>query len=313
MSLSIPAYKELNVRINTETATIWVGMKPIGRQCFTLSMLMELHDLIYQLNEYGSLDPSNLDSIRYFVLESDHPDFYNLGGDLEYFSELVKQQDSERLKDYAIVCIDLLYWVLTGGKRQITTFARVSGDALGGGFETALSCHYIIAEKHVTFSFPESLFGFFPGMGGYALLERYSGSLEAERAFTTAKRYSAQELKLMGGVYSLVERGESTQEIEKIIANQEKNQNPHRALRLIKQNSQNITYESLRYSIDLWVDAAMMLNEKQLRMMAHLTRRQKKKGSVNANINANKNNVPSVDTRSEAISSPVSLKMIARS
>jgi len=314
MSLSIPAYKELNVKINTETGTIWVGMKPIGRQCFTLSMLMELHDLIYKLNEYGSLDPSNLDSIRYFVLESDHPDFYNLGGDLEYFSELVKQQDSERLKDYAIVCIDLLYWVLTGGKRQITTFARVSGDALGGGFETALACNYIIAEKHVTFSFPESLFGFFPGMGGYALLERYSGPLEAEQAFTTAKRYSAQELKLMGGVYSLVERGESTQEIERIIASQEKNQNPHRALRLIKQNAQNITYESLRYSIDLWVDAAMTLNEKQLRMMAHLTRRQKKKGSANTNenANANNNNVSSIDTKSDAIK-PASLKMIARS
>jgi len=307
MSLSIPAYKELNIKYETDTATIWVGMNPIGRQCFTLSMLMELHDLVHMLNEYGSLDPANLDSIRYFVLESDHPEFYNLGGDLEYFSELVKQQDSGKLRDYAIVCIDLIYWVLTGGRHQITTIANVTGDALGGGFEAALACNYIIAEKQSIFSFPESLFGFFPGMGGYELLERSSGALEAERAFTTAKRYSAQELKLMGGIYSLVEKGQGRQAIEKLIVNKEKNQNPHRALRLIKQRSQSITYESLEYSIDLWVETAMTLNEKQLRMMALLTRRQKKKGSINTGKN---NNTLSNDPKSTALNSAL-LKVVA--
>ncbi|HFC93016.1 MAG TPA: enoyl-CoA hydratase [Leucothrix mucor] len=281
MSLSSSAYKELTIKCDVKTATIWVGMNPIGRQCFTLSMLIELHDLIHKLNKYGSLDPSNPDSIHHLVLESAHPEIYNSGGDLEYFSELVKQKDSDRLRDYGIICIDLIYWALTGGERQITTIAYVAGNALGGGFETALACHYIIAEKQSVFSFPESLFGFFPGMGAYELLERYSGSLEAERAFTTGKRYSAQELKLMGGIYSLVEKGQGTQAIEKLILEKEKNQNPHRALRLIKQRRQNISYESLEFSIDLWVETAMKLTEKQLRMMAILTRRQKKKGSVN--------------------------------
>ena len=311
MSLAIPAYKELNIKCDTETATIWVGMNPIGRQCFTLSMLMELHDLMHKLNQYGSLDPAHLDSIRYLVLESDHPEFYNLGGDLEYFSALVKQQDSNRLRDYGIVCIDLIYWVLTGGKRQITTIANVAGDALGGGFEAALACNYIIAEKQSTFSFPESLFGFFPGMGAYELLERHSGPFEAERAFTTAKRYTAQELKLMGGVYSLVEKGQGRQEIEKLIANKEKNQNPHRALRLIKQNCQSITYESLEYSIDLWVETAMILNEKQLRMMALLTKRQKKKGSANTYNNSHSlsNDSKSVTLKS-TVSKPAALKPV---
>jgi len=281
MSLSIPVYKELSIKCDVEAATIWVGMKPIGRQCFTLSMLMELHDLIHKINESQFLDSVDLGAIRYLVLESDHPEIYNLGGDLEYFSELVRLQDAERLRDYGIVCIDLIYWVLTGGKRQITTIANVAGDALGGGFEAALACHYIIAEKQSVFSFPESLFGFFPGMGAYELLQRYSGEYEAERAFTTAKRYSAQELKLMRGLYSLVEKGQGTQEVEKLIASKEKNLNPHRAFRLIKQNTQTITYESLEYSIDLWVEAAMSLTEKQLRMMSVLTKRQKKKGSVN--------------------------------
>ena len=281
MSLSIPSYKELTIKCDKEMATIWVGMNPIGRQCFTLSMLEELLSLLHVLDEFGSLDPANPDTIRYIVLQSNHPEIYNLGGDLEYFSKLVKQNNPGSLRKYGIVCIDLIYWALTGGKRQITIIANIAGDTLGGGFEAALACSYIFAEKHSIFSFPESLFGFFPGMGAYDLFERFAGSIEADQAFTTGKRYSAQELKRMGGVYSLVEVGEGTSKIKKFIADREKNQSPHRALQKIKQYKQTINYESLEFSIDLWVEAAMNLTETNLRMMSILTRRQKKKGSVN--------------------------------
>jgi DSF synthase len=281
MSLSIPSYKELSIKCDTETSTIWVGMNPVGRQCFTLSMLVELHDLMHRLDKYGSPDPAYPDAIQYLVLESDHPEVYNLGGDLEYFSELVQQKKFAQLRDYGIVCIDLIYWTLTGGKRQITTIANIAGDAFGGGFEAALACNYVIAEKQSVFSFPEALFGFFPGMGSYDLFRRFSGPLEADRAFMTGKRYSAQELKLMGGIYTLVEAGKGTKAVEKFILEREGNQTPHYALHRIKQYEQSISYESLEYSIDLWVKAAMNLTKKNLRMMSILTRRQKKKGTVN--------------------------------
>ena len=289
MSLIIPDYKELTVTCDKESATLWVGMNPVGRQCFTLSMLVELLSLFHRLDEYGSPDPAYPDSIRYVVLQSDHPEIYNLGGDLEYFSELVRQNNPEPLRDYGIVCIDLIYWALTGGKRQITMIANVAGDTLGGGFEAALACPYIFSEKKSSFSFPESLFGFFPGMGAYDLFKRFAGPLEADRAFITGKRYTAQELKLMGGIYSLVESGQGTQEIKKFIEQRENSLGSHQALHKIKQYQQDITYESLVFSIDLWVKTAMTLTEKNLRMMAILTRRQKKKGSVNTLKSKEKN------------------------
>jgi len=276
----MPAYQEISIKCDIETATIWVGMKPKQRQCFTLSMLMELQDLIHKLNESEFLGSIDLADIRYMVLESCHPEIYNLGGDLAYFSKLVKQQNPERLREYGIICIDLIYWVLTGGKRKITTIANVAGNAFGGGFEAALACQYLIVEEQSVFSFPESLFGFFPGMGAYELFERYAGEYEAEKAFVTAKRYLAQELKSMKCVYSLVEKGQGRQEIEKLIASKEKNKNTHSAFRLIKQRTQNITYESLEYSIDLWVKAAMSLTKNQLRIMTILVNRQKNKGSA---------------------------------
>jgi len=290
MSLIIPDYKELTVSCDIESATIWVGMNPVGRQCFTLSMLVELLSLLHRLDEYGSPDPAYPDSIHYLVFQSDHPEIYNLGGDLEYFSGLVRQKNSELLRDYGIVCIDLIYWALTGGKRQITTVANIAGDTLGGGFEAALACSYIFSEKHSSFSFPESLFGFFPGMGAYDLFRRFAGPLEADRAFMTGKRYSGQELKLMGGIYSLVESGQGAKEIEKFIAQREGSLGAHRALHKIKQYQQGITYESLVFSIDLWVETAIKLTEKNLRMMSILARRQKKKGSVNTHNNKDNSN-----------------------
>ncbi len=297
MSLIIPDYKELSVTCDKENATIWVGMNPVGRQCFTLSMLAELLSLLHILDKYGSPDPAYPDCIRYLIFQSDHPEIYNTGGDLEYFSELVRQKNSKLLKEYGTVCIDLVYWALTGGKRQITVIANIAGDTLGGGFEAALASHYIFAEKRSVFSFPESLFGFFPGMGGYDLFRRFAGPVEADRAFITGKRYTAQELKLMGGIYSLVEAGQGAEEIKKFIVSRENNRNSYQALHKIKQYNQSITYESLEFSIDLWVDAAMNLTERNLRMMSILIRRQKKKGSVNTlenkNLPVNNTNVDS--------------------
>src|SRR3972149_4441233 len=57
----------------------------------------------------------------------------------------------------------------------LTTISLVQGDALGGGFETALSSDVIIAEQSAAMGLPEVLFNLFPGMGAYSLLTRRIG------------------------------------------------------------------------------------------------------------------------------------------
>ncbi len=280
MSYTLPTYKELILEYSEETATLWLSMKPKGRQCFTLTMLVEMLDVFHTIDQYGSLDPKKSNTIRYLVVQSAHPEIYNTGGDLQYFFDLVKQHDPKYMKEYGIICIDLIYWALTGGKRHITTISNVTGSALGGGFEAALACNYMIAEKQATFAFPESLFGFFPGMGGYDLLARFTGSNEAAKAFTTGKRYTAQELNQFGAVYTLAETGQGKQEVKNFIESREANQQTQWALQKIMQYNQTISYDALEYSIDLWVEAAMNLTERNLRMMKILVKRQLKKGTA---------------------------------
>ncbi len=270
-------YKEIIIDYEDGGTVIWVGMKSKSRQCFTLTMLLELLDLFHTLDEFGSPYPGVYGDIKYLVLKSENPEIFNTGGDLDYFSELVSTEDWDKLLEYGIGCIDLIYWGLSGGKREITTISYVTGSALGGGFEAALSCNYIFAEKQAVFAFPEALFGFFPGMGGYALLERFTGMNEADRAFSTGKRYSAEELNEHGAIYTLSEKGEGKQAIDDFIQARMSNENTHWALQKIKQRMQNISYKTLKHSIELWVDTAKKLSKRDLRVMNILTRRQRKK------------------------------------
>jgi len=270
-------YKELIVTYRPNDPTLWVSMKPNYRQCVTLSMLNEFLDLFQRIDKYGSPSNNHPNDIKYLVVKSEHPDIYSTGGDLLYFAELVKKRDREKLMEYATKCIDLIYWAIYGGKRKITTIASIAGDALGGGFEMALACQYIIAERNTQFSFPETLFGLFPGMGGFALLSRLVGSIEADRAVCTGKRYSAEELANYGAIYSLAETHEAKKETIKFIDARLHNETANQALRELKIQQFHDIYDQLVLNIELWVQSALDLSDYDLRKLQTLVKRQKRK------------------------------------
>jgi enoyl-CoA hydratase/carnithine racemase len=63
----------------------------------------------------------------------------------------------------------------------LTTIAAVHGVCFGGGFELALVCDLIIADKMARFCFPELRLGLIPGFGGRGGSEREPG--EQTRSF----------------------------------------------------------------------------------------------------------------------------------
>ncbi len=58
----------------------------------------------------------------------------------------------------------------------LTTIAAVHGVTFGGGFELALACDLIIADKMTRFCFPELRLGLIPGYGGIPRLKRDLGN-----------------------------------------------------------------------------------------------------------------------------------------
>ncbi len=78
--------------------------------------------------------------------------------------------------------------------------AAVNGFAMGGGFETALSCDIILASENAKFALPEVKVGFFAAASGVQRLSRYIGRLAAQEMMLTGRTIGAAEALAMGCV-----------------------------------------------------------------------------------------------------------------
>jgi enoyl-CoA hydratase len=76
--------------------------------------------------------------------------------------------------------------------------AAVDGFALGGGFELALSCHFILASDRARFGLPEALLGLVPGYGGTQRLIAAVGKPTALRVMLTGGRLDAAQAHAAG-------------------------------------------------------------------------------------------------------------------
>jgi enoyl-CoA hydratase len=85
--------------------------------------------------------------------------------------------------------------------------AGVSGLALGGGFELALTCDMVVASETASFGLPEILLGLIPGAGGTQRLPHLVGRQRASEIILTGRRIDAEEALSLGLVNRVVPVG----------------------------------------------------------------------------------------------------------
>ena len=83
--------------------------------------------------------------------------------------------------------------------------AAIHGNALGGGLEVAMACHYRVAAKDAKVGQPEVLLGIIPGAGGTQRLPRLAGAPLALEMCTDGKPVPAPKAQAAGIVDEIVE------------------------------------------------------------------------------------------------------------
>lgn len=279
--LSNAAYEQVETRFDSEFGVMWSIMQPEPRPCFNEICLTELlqHQAHIRSLKDGVTSKGKTHQINYHVFASGVEGVFNLGGDLSVFKQLIITKDRTRLLQYAKLCIDNV-WAFYNMKEPITTIALVQGQAMGGGFEAALSANIMVAEKSAVMGLPEVLFNLFPGMGALSFLSRKVGLPEAKKIVRSGKTYSGEELYQMGIVDVLAEDGQGEYAMNNWIKKNHRSLNSNQAITRASQRVNPLVYEEL-YDITLtWVDAALNLDERNLKVMERLIRAQNSKANT---------------------------------
>lgn len=268
--------KQLLTRFDADYGAFWYYMDPTPRPCFTPELLAEIANsqrLVDQVNR-AAFEQGGECPVPYTILASRVPGVYSMGGDLDLFKKLIAERDREGLRRYARSCIDVIHLMSNNHRLPMTTISLVQGDALGGGFEGALCCSVIVAEKSARFGLPEVLFNLFPGMGAYSFLSRRIGPAQAERLVKSGTVYPAAELHDMGVVDVLAEDGGGEKAVSEFITQHRRRRNAFHAIFKVRRRVYDVPYEELLDISEIWVDTALALGPKDIRVMERLVKAQ---------------------------------------
>ncbi len=273
-------FEQLESRFESEMGVYWAFMRPAPRPSFGDRLLRDLRMFIDGIIQSRGQIAHNGQTytVRYAVLASKIPGVFNLGGDLSLFRNAILSHDRALLEKYAQMCVDDLYPWNRNFDLPITTISLVQGTALGGGFEAALASSIVIAEESCRMGFPEVLFNLFPGMGAYSFLQRKVGRRVTEELILSGNTYTARQLYDLGVVDVITADGTGESAVASYVRKHGRGSNGRRAFERVRRDFEAVTKEELDHITNVWVEAALHLNERDLRMMDRLIRAQERTG-----------------------------------
>lgn len=249
-----------------EIYSVWIRMRPEGVPSFTPNLLHDLRKEADTLNSRCDYD--------FAILSSDVPGVFSYGGDLALFAQLAERRDKWALTQYAELCIQNMWSnMICFGRQSAITVALVQGDALGGGFEAALGCSFLAAEKDARFAFPEVISNVFPGMGACNLLPLRCGTKVAQDIITSGDVYTSQQLHELGVVDLVLPKGEGVEALRHYLHNLP-SRNSFIHYRRGRQIAEGVSLRSLQDIGRVWVQCVLNADEESIRRMRRISRAQ---------------------------------------
>lgn len=187
------------------------------------------------------------------IIRSTLPSGFSAGADLrELYHRMQELPQAERmagLRDF----LKRIHKVMNAlDASPLTTIAAVHGVTFGGGFELALTCDLIIADKMARFCFPELRLGLIPGFGGIPRLKRDLGNALVRDLLLTGRSINATRAHAVGLVSQVTAEGQALKVARATAAQIKKFDRQTSAA--AKQFIKPIPYEELKQEIAIFCD-----------------------------------------------------------
>ena len=272
-------YGQVFCRFDAERQALWSYLnQPQRIPCINHELLMNLHEHhadIQRSGGYVQMDTDTVLPIRYSVFASATPGYFNMGGDLQKMAAAIRQQDRAQLQAYAKLSIDVVAQrAFRFQLDHVTKISLLQGEVLGAGIEAAMTSDVLIAERHSVFCFPELFFNMIPGMGAYSFIARKAGMAVADKMILGCERFTAEECLEMGLIDIVVDEGEGEQAVHDFIHKNNKRAEGFLSAQKAKARVNPLTYGELEDIVNVWVENALRLTERDLKVMDRFYRAQ---------------------------------------
>jgi DSF synthase len=270
-------FDTLDIAYDAATRSLWMSHKADAPPYYTFQTLVDAIDLRESMRALYQSAPPEQFPVRYYVLASNLPGVFRLGGDLAEFADCIRKGDQATLTRYAHTCIDSVHGLVSAFDLPIVTLSLVCGQALGGGMEGALSLHFLMAEEGAKLGVPEVFFNSFPGMGAVSLLSRRVGAARAEEIIASGRTYTAREMYSLGVVDFLAPAGHGRENAREWMSEGGEARFQRRlALTRARRRFFPVSRQELMDITDLWVSCCMNLTAADLRHMDRLVGAQRR-------------------------------------
>ncbi len=168
--------------------------------------------MLEDLERFAVSLPSLESKASALILHSDQKAGFSAGADLRELYEQARKMDASSAAKGVREFLERIHAVLNRlDASPLTTIAAVHGVCFGGGFELALICDLIVADKMARFCFPELRLGLIPGFGGIPRLKRDVGNGVVRDLLLTGRSINATKALSVGLVSQLAAEGEALQ------------------------------------------------------------------------------------------------------
>jgi enoyl-CoA hydratase/carnithine racemase len=206
-----------------------------------------------ELEKLAAALPSLTKDAHALIIHSTLKAGFSAGADLRELYQRAQGMDKEVASRGVREFLERIHHVMnTLDAAAVPTIAAVHGVTFGGGFELALVCDIIIADRMARFCFPELRLGLIPGFGGIPRLKRDLGNAVVRDLLLTGRSFNVMKAQQIGLVSQIAAEGEALR-VARATASQI-GKFDRRTTMAAKEFIKPIPYEELKREIEIFCD-----------------------------------------------------------